>query len=41
MFQKIFELQTHEEGDIINITPDVEKIVNESGGGYQALRIYL
>ena len=31
MFQKLFEIQTHGEGDIVNITSDVEKIVNESG----------
>jgi secondary thiamine-phosphate synthase enzyme len=31
MFQKIFELLTHGEGEIVNITPDVEKIVKDSG----------
>jgi secondary thiamine-phosphate synthase enzyme len=31
MFQKIFELLTHGEGEIVNITPDVKKIVDESG----------
>jgi secondary thiamine-phosphate synthase enzyme len=30
MFQKIFELLTHGEGEIVNITPYVEKIVEES-----------
>jgi secondary thiamine-phosphate synthase enzyme len=30
MFRKIFDLLTHGEGDITNITPDVEKIVKES-----------
>jgi secondary thiamine-phosphate synthase enzyme len=30
MFQKIFELLTHGEGEIVNITQDVEKIVDES-----------
>ena len=31
MFQKTFELLTHGEGEIVNITPHVEKIVQESG----------
>ena len=31
MFQKSFELLTHGEGEIVNITPHVEKIVQESG----------
>jgi secondary thiamine-phosphate synthase enzyme len=30
MIQKTFDLQTHGEGEIVNITPDVEKIVSES-----------
>lgn len=31
MFQKSFELLTNGEGEIVNITPGVEKIVQESG----------
>ena len=31
MFQKILDLHTHGEGEIVSITPDVEKIVSESG----------
>lgn len=31
MFQKTFALQTECEGEIVNITPNVEKIVHESG----------
>lgn len=31
MFQKTFELLTHGEGEIVNISPRVEKIVQESG----------
>jgi secondary thiamine-phosphate synthase enzyme len=31
MIQKILELQTHGEGEIVNITPEIEKIVAECG----------
>jgi secondary thiamine-phosphate synthase enzyme len=31
MIQKTLELQTHGEGEIVSITPDVEKIITESG----------
>jgi secondary thiamine-phosphate synthase enzyme len=31
MFQKTLELETRGEGAIVNISPDVEKIVHESG----------
>jgi secondary thiamine-phosphate synthase enzyme len=31
MFQKTLEFQTRGEGEIVNISPDVEKIVHESG----------
>jgi secondary thiamine-phosphate synthase enzyme len=30
MIQKTFDIQTHGEGEIVNITPEVEKIVAES-----------
>ncbi|MEI7432706.1 MAG: secondary thiamine-phosphate synthase enzyme YjbQ [Methanomicrobiales archaeon] len=31
MFRKILEFQTHGEGEMVNITPGVKKIVDESG----------
>ena len=31
MFQKTLNFHTHGEGEVVNITPDIEKIVAESG----------
>jgi secondary thiamine-phosphate synthase enzyme len=41
MFQKTVHLSTHGEGQIINISPDVDKTVRESGLGSGLVNIFV